>query len=509
VRKEFPAAPATQLKALGCEGFEWGGESRVIAQKPLTDQTLAQVAELVADLPNLGLYLDSSRLTDEGVSSLRRLGNLRSLRLSGGGVTDAGLAHVAELGRLERLYLLNNERITDAGLVHLGQMSRLKELTSSGSKVTNQGLLHLKGLENLEKLLIEPLLANVEQVPELHDALFVAGNERGAVVQVVDVATGRVQLMCPAETTWSPAVMFSADGAVAALVEHRRVLLLDTESGALLQEIRTSQLDGEEDDFVTSRAALSPDGGRIALARRWARLYALHVLDAHTKKVIARFSEELGRPWDLRFSADGERLLVMSTPVYLWDLTSGEITAQFQPAPIDTAHHEVAFSPDEQKAAIATSREVQLWDIANQACETHWNRERSYLYVRGIFFDRSGSLLVLSTPGPGDSPLAARLHDAATGRLVGKLDFPVEIVPSTLLTLAPDGRRVAYQVRARQQEAHGVGGQIHVCDLFTAELLTVVQLPKDHFLHGLAFTPDGDRLIVHSWSPKLHAPGHD
>jgi WD40 repeat protein len=477
----------------------------VIAQKPLTDQKIAQIAELVADLPNLGLYLDSSRMTDEGLKGLRELGNLRSLRLTGG-ITDAGLAQVAELGQLERLYVQDNERVTDAGLLHLGKMNGLKELTLSRTQVTSQGLSHLKGLKNLEKLLVEPLLANVEQVPELHAALVEGNSDRGAAVQVFDVATGRAVFMCSASSSWLPTVMFSADGTVAALVENWRVLLLGTKTGAVQREIPTSKLDGEDHDLSIRRAALSADGRRIAVARVRADEWTVHVLDTQTKAIIARFPEKLDHVWDLEFSSNGERLLVMSTPVYLWDLATGKIAARFQPARSNTAHNEIIFSPDEQKVAIATSHAVQLSNVATQACEVNWNPEWLHLCVRGVLFDREGSLLALATHGRYYSSLAGRLHDVATGRLVGKVAFPVEILPSHHLTLAPDGQRVAYHVGAEPQ---GVGGLVYVCEVFTGRLLAVVEVPKDHSLEGLAFTQDGERLIVHSWSPSLHVPGGD
>src|SRR5262249_25028220 len=59
--------------------------------------------------------------------------------------SDAVLAHVGTLGRLEHLSLTAS-RLSDARLAHLGQLSHLQELTLGGTGITDAGLVHLKGL---------------------------------------------------------------------------------------------------------------------------------------------------------------------------------------------------------------------------------------------------------------------------------------------------------------------------------------------------------------------------
>jgi len=63
-------------------------------------------------------------------------------------VTDAGLAHLSGLPKLEILSL-RDTRVTDAGLAHLQGLSGLWQLELSNTPVTDAGLLHLKTLFQL------------------------------------------------------------------------------------------------------------------------------------------------------------------------------------------------------------------------------------------------------------------------------------------------------------------------------------------------------------------------
>ena len=60
-------------------------------------------------------------------------------------MTDAGLAHLAGLTGLQRLYL-GNTRVTDAGLAHLKELTGLRHLDLEETGVTDAGLAHLEGL---------------------------------------------------------------------------------------------------------------------------------------------------------------------------------------------------------------------------------------------------------------------------------------------------------------------------------------------------------------------------
>jgi hypothetical protein len=115
--------------------------------------TDAGVAHL-ADLKNLkNVHINNSNLTDEGLAALSQLPRVETLSLQGNRFSDAGLARLAGAERLKGLYLgLGRVGITDAGLAHLTTFRRLEVLDLQGSSVTVRGLEQLKVLPNLKEL---------------------------------------------------------------------------------------------------------------------------------------------------------------------------------------------------------------------------------------------------------------------------------------------------------------------------------------------------------------------
>jgi hypothetical protein len=66
-------------------------------------------------------------------------------------VTDATLAHVGRLTRLQELFV-RSPYVSDAGLEHLKGLTNLTDLTLAGRQVTDAGLVHLMKLTSLSKL---------------------------------------------------------------------------------------------------------------------------------------------------------------------------------------------------------------------------------------------------------------------------------------------------------------------------------------------------------------------
>jgi Leucine-rich repeat (LRR) protein len=123
---------------------------------------LAGMKELCA----LSLW-DLPDFTGEGLQHPSGAARLEGLDLSSAGVTDAGLAQIKQLRQLTRLKLAayghpelnweffqdpHPERLSDKGLEHVGTMTNLKELSVSGSGITDAGLAYLDRLEKLEDL---------------------------------------------------------------------------------------------------------------------------------------------------------------------------------------------------------------------------------------------------------------------------------------------------------------------------------------------------------------------
>ena len=67
-------------------------------------------------------------------------------------LTDAGLAHLKSLTKLERL-ALDATNVTDAGLVHLAGLTDLRWLFLP-DQITGDGLRHLGACKNLEVLCV-------------------------------------------------------------------------------------------------------------------------------------------------------------------------------------------------------------------------------------------------------------------------------------------------------------------------------------------------------------------
>jgi hypothetical protein len=123
----------------------------------------------LAGVPGLwSVNLAGINVGDAGIAHLKDASNLNNLiikppvspnsKTNEINVTDAGLASLAGLVRLEGLFLFSDE-VTDAGLVHLGKLTRLRTLwiyarplSKKAKKVTEAGYVHLKGLTNLEQV---------------------------------------------------------------------------------------------------------------------------------------------------------------------------------------------------------------------------------------------------------------------------------------------------------------------------------------------------------------------
>ncbi len=118
-----------------------------------TKVTDAGVAHL-RNLPRIeGLWLDGTGLTDAGLRHLKDLRTLKELYLGATAVTDAGLANLADLTQLKRLGI-GHSRVTGAGLIHLRGMSELESVGAEGTGVSGEGFVHLSGLTRLRILIL-------------------------------------------------------------------------------------------------------------------------------------------------------------------------------------------------------------------------------------------------------------------------------------------------------------------------------------------------------------------
>jgi hypothetical protein len=90
-------------------------------------------------------------ITDAGLVHLKGLDNLQTLYISCSQITDAGLEQLQALHKLQTLTLVS-EAITDVGLIHLQAMSQLRALQLCGAKITDAGLVHIQAMGQLRAL---------------------------------------------------------------------------------------------------------------------------------------------------------------------------------------------------------------------------------------------------------------------------------------------------------------------------------------------------------------------
>jgi hypothetical protein len=121
---------------------------------PLTDQTLARLARL----PKLEELMIGGAFTDEGMKSISGMRALKSLDLMCAPhmdprVTDAGIAHLGRLTKLQRLGLGNVKQCTLSGLSALNDLGELRRFHVIDVRQDQKGM-DLSGMVRLEDLLI-------------------------------------------------------------------------------------------------------------------------------------------------------------------------------------------------------------------------------------------------------------------------------------------------------------------------------------------------------------------
>lgn len=116
------------------------------------------------------VVMPASGVTDAGLDDLGEVENLRDISLGDARITDAGLAHLKKLKRLEYLLLSYGDQpcqITEAGFKEMGQISSLKELVLQEVPVTGTGLRELASLKSLVRLDLYDCGVTDEQLQEV------------------------------------------------------------------------------------------------------------------------------------------------------------------------------------------------------------------------------------------------------------------------------------------------------------------------------------------------------
>lgn len=98
------------------------------------------------------LRLDGCEISDAGLEIIAGFSKLKLLRMQDAVVTDAGLACLSDLKHLSRLELKGCTEVGDVGVAHLASLTPLTFLNLTGTGVTDEGVAHLRRLTNLHRL---------------------------------------------------------------------------------------------------------------------------------------------------------------------------------------------------------------------------------------------------------------------------------------------------------------------------------------------------------------------
>ncbi len=123
--------------------------------RDLSDSGLKTILDKASGTRITSISLSNcKKITDAGLAHLAELPSLYSLNLSMcDNITDAGLAHLAKLTLLSSLDLRRCTNITDAGIAHLSKLALLSSLNLSiCPNITDVGLAHLATLTLLSSL---------------------------------------------------------------------------------------------------------------------------------------------------------------------------------------------------------------------------------------------------------------------------------------------------------------------------------------------------------------------
>ena len=161
--REYRAGAGAEAKTLSDAQFEiahkYGFESWAklkhhlgsFAAKDITDATLERITRR-DHITSLNLD-GSTQLTDAGLACLARLPRLEELNLSGtrGQITDRGLEVLCHLPRLRRFQMCWQPNVSDAGVAHLADCESLESVDLMGTNTGDAAIAALAGKPSLRR----------------------------------------------------------------------------------------------------------------------------------------------------------------------------------------------------------------------------------------------------------------------------------------------------------------------------------------------------------------------
>jgi WD40 repeat protein len=177
--------------------------------------------------------------------------------------------------------------------------------------------------------------------------------------------------------------------------------------------------------------------------------------------------------------------------IEIWNLETGKLVRKIK---LESRFIEnIAFSPDSKRLAIGYNPGIDIWNLVTGKLERTLKRKGEFVNdsEHAAFIPRNNRVVV------GVGLLKTRIWNLATGKVERILnipscdvlcigDFGINI---NRLAVSPDGKQIA----------KGTSNGIELWNLTTGKLeLTLYRdnrPSRNNIIHGIAFTPDGKRLV--------------
>ena len=130
----------------------------------ISDRSLPIIGEL-HQLEDLNL--ESTRITDDGLSHLTGLKNLRSLNLAGTDIRGSGLAHLGKSPALMNV-ILRDTSVDDDGLAGVASLQNVVILELSQTEIRGAGLKHLARMKKLQVLFLGNVPEPIAHLPQVN-----------------------------------------------------------------------------------------------------------------------------------------------------------------------------------------------------------------------------------------------------------------------------------------------------------------------------------------------------
>jgi len=143
------------------------------------------------------IYLAYSDVTDDDLSVIAALGDVKTFWLDGTSISDEGARHLAKQKNIERLFL-SGTKIGDDGLKYLRSLTQLKGVTLDDTRITDKGLANLSRHRELVSLNVSGTQITGEGLQEIHDL---------PKLEYIDLKRTRISNSCltvlgPMTTAW-------------------------------------------------------------------------------------------------------------------------------------------------------------------------------------------------------------------------------------------------------------------------------------------------------------------